>query len=64
MLLNLLFRKSHFDQFGRNTTDISHIIAAKIRYLIETTKKIAENLQAISKLLNAPVTLSQWSNPL
>ena len=33
-------------------------ICQKIRFLIENTKKIAENLQAISKLLNAPATLS------
>uniref|UniRef100_UPI003FEF32B5 hypothetical protein n=1 Tax=Segatella copri TaxID=165179 RepID=UPI003FEF32B5 len=28
--------------------------SAKVRFLIETTKKKAENLQAISKLRNAP----------
>ena len=32
-------------------------ICQKIRFLIETTKEIAENLQAISKLLNAPAEL-------
>lgn len=37
-------------------------ICQKIRFLIENTKKIVENLQAISKLLNAPATLSLQSN--
>ena len=36
-------------------------ICQKIRFLIENTKKIVENLQSISKLLNAPSTLSQRS---
>ena len=58
MLLDFLFSKSHFDQFGRNSTDISHIIAAKIRFLIETTKEIAENLQAFSKLRNTIAELA------
>ena len=39
-------------------------ICQKIRFLIENTKKIVENLQAISKLLNAPATLSLQSHPL
>ena len=52
MLLDFLFSKSHFDQFGRNSTDISHIIAAKIRFLIETTKEIAENQKDDSKVSN------------
>ena len=64
VLHDLLFRKSHFEQFGRNSTDISHIIAAKIRYLVETTKEIAENMQAVSMCRKLPVTLSLWSNPL
>ena len=38
-------------------------ICQKIRFLIENTKKIVENLQAISKLLNAPATLSLQSHP-
>jgi len=58
VLLDFLFSKSHFDQFGRNSTDISHIIAAKIRFLIEATKKIAENLQAFSKLRNTIAELA------
>ena len=58
MLLDFLFSKSHFDQFGRNSTDISHIIAAKIRFLIEITKEIAENLQAFSKLRNTIAELA------
>ena len=33
-------------------------ICQKIRFLIENTKKIAENLKVISKLRNAPSTLS------
>jgi hypothetical protein len=37
--------------------------AAKIRFLIETTKKIAENLQAFSKLRNAPSTFSLRVHP-
>ena len=36
-------------------------ICQKIRFLIENTKKIVENLQSISKLRNAPSTLSQRS---
>ena len=32
-------------------------ICQKIRFLIENTKKIVENLQAISKLLNAPADI-------
>ena len=39
-------------------------ICQKIRFLIENTKKIVENLQAISKLLNAPATFSLQSHPL
>ena len=35
---------------------------APLGFLIENTKKIVENLQAISKLLNAPATLSLQSN--
>ena len=35
-------------------------ICQKIRFLIENTKKIAENLKVISKLRNAPSTLSLW----